>query len=162
MNPSISGAVVRDGRLELPTSCSQSKRATNCANPGYEIQTDPTAGCSNSGVCLQMATPQNLTAVHVACRKRTECRRKTILYFTEICRKVKSYIEEAPCPYGHGALILATAAAIAATAVVAAAPTAAAAAAPDDDQQNDDPAAVPAASATVITAHIGTSYEIEM
>ena len=103
-----------------------------------------------------MATPQNLTAVHVACRKRTECRRKTILYFTEICRKVKSYIEEAPCPYGHGALILATAA------VVAAAPTAAAAAAPDDDQQNDDPAAVPAASATVITAHIGTSYEIEM
>ena len=31
-----------------------------------------------------------------------------------------------------------------------------------DDQQNDDPAAVPAASATVITAHIGTSYEIEM
>ena len=103
-----------------------------------------------------MATPQNLTAVHVACRKRTECRRKTILYFTEICRKVKSYIEEAPCPYGHGALILATAAAI------AAAYTAAAAAAPDDDQQNDDPAAVPAASATVITAHIGTSYEIEM
>ena len=43
----------RDGRLELPTSCSQSKRATNCANPGYEIQTDPTAGCSNSRVCLQ-------------------------------------------------------------------------------------------------------------
>ena len=148
--------------LERGASCSQSKHATNCANPGYEIQTDPTAGCSNSGVCLQMATPQNLTAVHVACRKRTECRRKTILYFTEICRKVKSYIEEAPCPYGHGALILATAAAIAATAVVAAAPTAAAAAAPDDDQQNDDPAAVPAASATVITAHIGTSYEIEM
>ena len=110
----------------------------------------------------KMTTPQNLTAVHAACRKRTECRRKTILYFTEICRKVKSYIEEAPCPYGHGALILATAAAIAATAVVAAAPTAAAAAAPDDDQQNDDPAAVPAASATVITAHIGTSYEIEM
>ena len=26
--------MVRDGRLELPTSCSQSKRATNCANPG--------------------------------------------------------------------------------------------------------------------------------
>jgi len=149
-------------RLEGGATRSQSKRATNCANPGYEIQTDPTAGCSNSGVCLQMATPQNLTAVHVACRKRTECRRKTILYFTKICRKVKSYIEEAPCPYGHGALILATAAAIAATAVVAAAPTAAAAAAPDDDQQNDDPAAVPAASATVITAHIGTSYEIEM
>ena len=146
----------------IPPRHSQSKRATNCANSGYEIQTNPTAGCSNSGVCLQMATPQNLTAVHVACRKRTECRRKTILYFTEICRKVKSYIEEAPCPYGHGALILATAAAIAAAAVVAAAPTAAAAAAPDDDQQNDDPAAVPAASATVITAHIGTSYEIEM
>ena len=53
-----------------------------------------------------MATPQNLTAVHVACRKRTECRRKTILYFTEICRKVKSYIEEAPCPYGHGGIDL--------------------------------------------------------
>ena len=85
-------------QLERGVSCSQSKRTTNCANPGYEIQTDPTAGCSNSGVCLQMATPQNLTAVHVACRKRTECRRKTILYFTEICRKVKSYIEEAPCP----------------------------------------------------------------
>ena len=148
--------------FRIPPRHSQTMRATNCANPGYEIQTDPTAGCSNSGVCLQMATPQNLTAVHVACRKRTECRRKTILYFTEICRKVKSYIEEAPCPYGHGALILATAAAIAAAAVVAAAPTAAAAAAPDDDQQNDDPAAVPAASATVITAHIGTSYEIEM
>ena len=112
---------------------------------------------------MQVATPQNLTAVHVACRKRTECRRKTILYFTEICRKVKSYIEEAPCPYGHGALILATAAAIAAAAVVAAAATpTATAAAPDDNQQNDDPAAVPAASATVITAHIGTSYEIEM
>ena len=85
-------------RLEGGATRSQSKRATNCANSGYEIQTDPTAGCSNSGVCLQMATPQNLTAVHVACRKRTECRRKTILYFTEICRKVKSYIEEAPCP----------------------------------------------------------------
>ena len=27
--------MVRDGRLELPTSCSQSKRATNCANPGF-------------------------------------------------------------------------------------------------------------------------------
>ena len=155
-------ASFRPDPSRIPPRHSQSKRATNCANPGYEIQTDPTAGCSNSGVCLQMATPQNLTAVHVACRKRTECRRKTILYFTEICRKVKSYIEEAPCPYGHGALILATAAAIAAAAVVAAAPTAAAAAAPDDDQQNDDPAAVPAASATVITAHIGTSYEIEM
>ena len=85
-------------RLEGGATRSQSKRTTNCANPGYEIQTDPTAGCSNSGVCLQMATPQNLTAVHVACRKRTECRRKTILYFTKICRKVKSYIEEAPCP----------------------------------------------------------------
>ena len=155
-------AVFRLAPSRIQPRRSQIKRATNCANPGYEIQTDPTAGCSNSGVCLQMATPQNLTAVHVACRKRTECRRKTILYFTEICRKVKSYIEEAPCPYGHGALILATAAAIAAAAVVAAAPTAAAAAAPDDDQQNDDPAAVPAASATVITAHIGTSYEIEM
>ena len=33
----ISGAVVRDGRLELPTSCSQSKRATNCANPGFWV-----------------------------------------------------------------------------------------------------------------------------
>ena len=155
-------AAFRPALSRIPPRHTQSKRATNCANSGYEIQTDPTAGCSNSGVCLQMATPQNPTAVHVACRKRTECRRKTILYFTEICRKVKSYIEEAPCPYGHGALILATAAAIAAAAAVAAAPTAAAAAAPDDDQQNDDPAAVPAASATVITAHIGTSYEIEM
>ena len=29
--------VVRVGRLELPASCSQSKRATNCATPGYEI-----------------------------------------------------------------------------------------------------------------------------
>ena len=106
-----------------------------------------------------MATPQNLTAVHVACRKRTECRRKTILYFTEICRKVKSYIEEAPCPYGHGALILATAAAIAAAAVVAAAaivaatavaaPAAAAAAADQEQNDNDDPAA-PAAAKTVI------------
>ena len=148
-------AVFRLAPSRIPPRHSQSKRATNCANPGYEIQTDPTAGCSNSGVCLQMATPQNLTAVHVACRKRTECRRKTILYFTEICRKVKSYIEEAPCPYGHGALILATAAAIAAAAVVAAAPTAAAAAAPDDDQQDDNPAAV-SATKTII-AHIGTS-----
>ena len=25
------------GRLELPASCSQSKRATNCATPGYEV-----------------------------------------------------------------------------------------------------------------------------
>ena len=31
------GALVRDGRLELPTSCSQSKRATNCANPGFLV-----------------------------------------------------------------------------------------------------------------------------
>ena len=31
------GGVVRDGRLELPTSCSQSKRATNCANPGFWV-----------------------------------------------------------------------------------------------------------------------------
>ena len=107
--------------------------------------------------------PRKTVAEHAVSRENSECSRKTILYFTEIFRKVKSYIEEAPCPYGHGALILATAAAIAATAVVAAAaaPTATAAA-PDDDQQNDDPAAVPAASATVITAHIGTSYEIEM
>ena len=37
----------------IPPRHSQSKRATNCANPGYEIQTDPTAGCSNSRVCLQ-------------------------------------------------------------------------------------------------------------
>ena len=29
--------MVRDGRLELPTSCSQSKRATNCANPGFLV-----------------------------------------------------------------------------------------------------------------------------
>ena len=29
--------MVRVGRLELPASCSQSKRATNCATPGYEI-----------------------------------------------------------------------------------------------------------------------------
>ena len=29
--------LVRVGRLELPASCSQSKRATNCATPGYEV-----------------------------------------------------------------------------------------------------------------------------
>ena len=29
--------MVRVGRLELPASCSQSKRATNCATPGYEV-----------------------------------------------------------------------------------------------------------------------------
>ena len=29
--------LVRVGRLELPASCSQSKRATNCATPGHEI-----------------------------------------------------------------------------------------------------------------------------
>ena len=29
--------LVRVGRLELPASCSQSRRATNCATPGYEI-----------------------------------------------------------------------------------------------------------------------------
>ena len=40
-------------QLEGGAPRSQSKRATNCANPGYEIQTDPTAGCSNSRVCLQ-------------------------------------------------------------------------------------------------------------
>ena len=54
------------------------------------------------------------------------------------------------------------AAAVIAAVVAAAAAPATAAAAPDDDQQNDEPAAVPAATATVITAHIGTSYEIEM
>ena len=40
-NPSKSqdfdGFLVRVGRLELPASCSQSKRATNCATPGYGI-----------------------------------------------------------------------------------------------------------------------------
>ena len=34
-NGGFSCFLVRDGRLELPTSCSQSRRATNCANPGY-------------------------------------------------------------------------------------------------------------------------------
>ena len=29
--------LVRVGRLELPASCSQSRRATNCATPGYEV-----------------------------------------------------------------------------------------------------------------------------
>lgn len=29
--------MVRVGRLELPASCSQSKRATNCATPGYKV-----------------------------------------------------------------------------------------------------------------------------
>ena len=29
--------MVRVGRLELPASCSQSRRATNCATPGYKI-----------------------------------------------------------------------------------------------------------------------------
>lgn len=29
--------LVRVGRLELPASCSQSKRATNCATPGYSV-----------------------------------------------------------------------------------------------------------------------------
>ena len=29
--------MVRVGRLELPASCSQSRRATNCATPGYEV-----------------------------------------------------------------------------------------------------------------------------
>ena len=33
----ISGAVVRDGRLELPTSCTQIKRDTNFATPGYSL-----------------------------------------------------------------------------------------------------------------------------
>ena len=31
-------SMVRVGRLELPASCSQSKRATNCATPGYTIK----------------------------------------------------------------------------------------------------------------------------
>ena len=31
-------SLVRVGRLELPASCSQSKRATNCATPGYTIK----------------------------------------------------------------------------------------------------------------------------
>ena len=43
----------RHALSRIPPRHSQSKRATNCANPGYEIQTDPTAGCSNSRVCLQ-------------------------------------------------------------------------------------------------------------
>ena len=29
--------LVRVGRLELPASCSQSRRATNCATPGYGV-----------------------------------------------------------------------------------------------------------------------------
>ena len=29
--------LVRVGRLELPASCSQSERATNCATPGYSV-----------------------------------------------------------------------------------------------------------------------------
>ena len=33
----VLSTMVRDGRLELPTSCSQSKRATNCANPGFLV-----------------------------------------------------------------------------------------------------------------------------
>ena len=33
----VLSTMVRDGRLELPTSCSQSKRATNCANPGFWV-----------------------------------------------------------------------------------------------------------------------------
>ena len=46
LNPQVSSTcsnwvgsfiLVRDGRLELPTSCSQSKRATNCANPGFLV-----------------------------------------------------------------------------------------------------------------------------
>ena len=46
LNPQVSSTcsnwvgsfiLVRDGRLELPTSCSQSKRATNCANPGFWV-----------------------------------------------------------------------------------------------------------------------------
>ena len=37
MNLVGSFILVRDGRLELPTSCSQSKRATNCANPGFLV-----------------------------------------------------------------------------------------------------------------------------
>ena len=31
----IPAFLVRVGRLELPASCSQSRRATNCATPGY-------------------------------------------------------------------------------------------------------------------------------
>ena len=33
----FSDKLVRVGRLELPASCSQSKRATNCANPGFLV-----------------------------------------------------------------------------------------------------------------------------
>ena len=69
-----------------------------------------------------------------------------------------------PVPHGTGVDSLAAAAVVAAivAAATAAAPSAAAAA-PDDNQQDDDPAAVPAiATATVITTHIGTSYEREM
>ena len=35
--PNLRRFLVRVGRLELPASCSQSKRATNCATPGYSV-----------------------------------------------------------------------------------------------------------------------------
>ena len=33
----FSGVLVGVGRLELPASCSQSRRATNCATPRYTV-----------------------------------------------------------------------------------------------------------------------------
>ena len=54
--------MVRVGRLELPASCSQSKRATNCATPGYEIlvrvgRLELPASCSQSKRATNCATP---------------------------------------------------------------------------------------------------------
>ena len=51
--------LVRDGRLELPTSCSQSRRATNCANPGYLVLW-LFRRCSQSRRATNCATPRYL------------------------------------------------------------------------------------------------------
>ena len=72
--------LVRVGRLELPASCSQSKRATNCTTPGYLVvmiiarkscdsKSFPVCGhlCGQSQFLAQFADP-------VKSRKRPCCK----------------------------------------------------------------------------------------
>ena len=51
--------MVRVGRLELPASCSQSKRATNCATPGY--------GIFNCGQCQFLVNGRRGKNIIISC-----------------------------------------------------------------------------------------------
>ena len=75
--------LVRDGRLELPTSCSQSRRATNSANPGYLILR-LFRRCSQSRRATNCATPRYLlfiSLVGASCRVWFLIPKATTFYF---------------------------------------------------------------------------------